>query len=64
MSRTQLIHPMIDAAQPARRGSPTKSGGILNCHCNGGDHVEVTLDSQVAFNHACGCTHLFTHNRE
>ena len=33
-----------------------KARGKLHCKCNSGHRVEVTLGSNVAHNHACGCS--------
>ena len=47
------IHPSVDnGVQP---GSKDFKGGTLTCHC-ATDPVTVTLASDVAFNHACGCS--------
>ena len=47
------IHPSVDGGLKA--GSPSFTGGVLRCKC--ADHpVRVKVDSQVAHNHACGCT--------
>lgn len=46
------IHPAIDKG--IKQGSPNFTGGTLVCKCS--DPVEVTISSQSAFNHACGCT--------
>ncbi len=47
------LHPSInDGVSPGADGF---SGGTLHCHCDK-DKVEVTLSSNVAFNHACGCS--------
>ncbi len=47
------IHPAIDAGiKPAAAGF---SGGTLTCLC-ATDPVTVEIGSQVAHNHACGCT--------
>jgi S-(hydroxymethyl)glutathione synthase len=47
------IHPSIDRGmKPAAAGF---SGGTLVCRCTR-DPVTVTVSSQTAFNHACGCT--------
>lgn len=50
---TISIHPAID--QGVTPGSDSFSGGTLVCKC-GSDPVEVTVDTQSAHNHACGCT--------
>jgi S-(hydroxymethyl)glutathione synthase len=47
------LHPSIDGGlKPAKDGF---AGGTLKCRC-ASDQVEVRVDSQVAHNHACGCT--------
>jgi S-(hydroxymethyl)glutathione synthase len=47
------IHPSVDGGvQP---GNPGLKGGTLSCHCKS-NPVTVSLESNVAFNHACGCT--------
>jgi S-(hydroxymethyl)glutathione synthase len=47
------IHPSVDhGVQPGATGF---SGGKLHCKCTSAP-VEVTLASDVAFNHACGCS--------
>lgn len=47
------IHPGVDGG--VTQGAAGFGGGTLRCRC-GSDAVEVKVDSQVAFNHACGCT--------
>jgi S-(hydroxymethyl)glutathione synthase len=47
------IHPSVDNGVAAT--DPNFSGGTLTCHC-GKDAVTVSLASNVAHNHACGCT--------
>jgi S-(hydroxymethyl)glutathione synthase len=47
------IHPLIDNG--IKPGSPNFPGGTLHCHCPT-DKVAVTLSSNVAHNHACGCS--------
>jgi S-(hydroxymethyl)glutathione synthase len=50
---TISIHPAVDnGVQPA---SPNFAGGTLHCKC-AGNPVEVTVSSQSAYNHVCGCT--------
>ena len=47
------IHPKIDSGvQPAAKNF---AGGVLVCKC-AKDPVEVTVKTQSAHNHACGCT--------
>lgn len=47
------IHPSVDnGVQP---GGKEFKGGTLNCKCASAP-VTVTLGSDVAFNHACGCS--------
>lgn len=48
------LHPLIDSG--LRKGDPNKAGGILHCKCSGSSRVEVSLSSNVAHNHACGCS--------
>ncbi|MBP3975554.1 S-(hydroxymethyl)glutathione synthase [Pseudoxanthomonas spadix] len=48
-----LIHPSVD--QGVKKGQPGFSGGTLRCSC-ASDKVEVKVESNVAHNHACGCT--------
>ncbi|CAL5872625.1 uncharacterized protein PFLUO_LOCUS6891 [Penicillium psychrofluorescens] len=47
------LHPLIDNG--INPGSSSFSGGKLQCHCTS-DPVEVTVKSNVAHNHACGCS--------
>ncbi|MDH3546569.1 MAG: S-(hydroxymethyl)glutathione synthase [Gammaproteobacteria bacterium] len=50
---TPSLHPAIDnGVQP---GSDSFAGGTLKCKC-ASDPVEVTVKSQSAHNHVCGCT--------
>ncbi|KAI0189465.1 S-glutathione synthase [Astrocystis sublimbata] len=46
------LHPLIGSGY---KGTPDFTGGKLSCHCKSAP-VEVTLSSDVAFNHACGCS--------
>ena len=50
---TTAIHPSVDRG--IQKGSDRFAGGTLRCLC-AHDAVEVRVDAQVAFNHACGCT--------
>ena len=47
------IHPAVDDG--VKPGSPSFAGGALLCKC-GSNAVEVTVGSQCAHNHVCGCT--------
>ena len=47
------IHPSVDNG--IQQGSKDFSGGTLTCKCTS-DPVTVRIDSQIAHNHACGCT--------
>ncbi|KAI4870570.1 putative glutathione-dependent formaldehyde-activating enzyme [Hypoxylon rubiginosum] len=47
------LHPLIDSGLTV--GSADHPGGTLYCKC-ASDPVEVTLSSNVAHNHACGCS--------
>jgi S-(hydroxymethyl)glutathione synthase len=50
---TVSIHPSLDGGvKPGKKGF---AGGTLTCKC-GQSAVTVKLASDVAFNHACGCT--------
>jgi len=50
---TPSLHPSIDDGIQA--GSDGFTGGKLTCHCNS-NAVEVTVGSQSAHNHVCGCS--------
>ncbi len=47
------IHPTVDSG--LKPGSKDFTGGTLTCKCQD-KPVTVAVDSQVAYNHACGCT--------
>jgi S-(hydroxymethyl)glutathione synthase len=47
------IHPSVDNG--VARGDPKFAGGTLSCKCKTAP-VTVSLESNVAHNHACGCT--------
>lgn len=46
------LHPLIGSGY---KGNPNHAGGKLYCLCKQ-NPVEITLSSDVAFNHACGCS--------
>jgi S-(hydroxymethyl)glutathione synthase len=50
---TVSIHPSVDKGVAA--GAANFAGGTLACHC-AKDPVTVTINGNVAHNHACGCT--------
>ena len=50
---TVKIHPAVDNGVKA--GTPGYAGGTLVCKCTT-DPVKVTIDSDVLFNHVCGCS--------
>lgn len=50
---TITIHPAVDSGIAATKAN--FSGGKLYCHCSK-DPVEITVKSQSAHNHVCGCT--------
>src|SRR5215468_2378556 len=50
---TTSIHPAVDNG--VRPGSANFAGGTLACKC-ASNPVEVTVTSQCAYNHVCGCT--------
>jgi S-(hydroxymethyl)glutathione synthase len=47
------IHPSVD--EGVKPGAKDFKGGALTCKCSS-DPVTVALASNVAFNHACGCS--------
>ena len=47
------IHPSVDGG--VQKGNPSFAGGTLHCKCSS-KPVEVTLKSNTAHNHVCGCT--------
>jgi S-(hydroxymethyl)glutathione synthase len=47
------IHPAVDGG--IQKGAENFAGGTLRCQCEQ-NPVEVRVDSQVLFNHACGCS--------
>src|ERR687889_621439 len=54
MTMAQIsIHPAVDNG--IERAAANFSGGTLHCNCDD-DKVTVTLQSQTAHNHVCGCT--------
>jgi len=53
MSGTVSIHPLVDGG--IRPADPSFAGGTLVCRC-AQERVVVEVQSQVAHNHACGCT--------
>ncbi len=54
------IHPSVDNG--VKLGTKGFSGGTLICQC-ASDPVTVTLASDVAFNHACGCSKCWKPDR-
>jgi S-(hydroxymethyl)glutathione synthase len=50
---TVTLHPSIDGG--IKPGSASFSGGTLTCKC-ASNPVTVSIASQVAHNHACGCS--------
>jgi S-(hydroxymethyl)glutathione synthase len=53
MSATVGIHPSVDGG--IKPGTANFAGGALVCHCVDSP-VKVAVKTQVAHNHACGCT--------
>jgi len=47
------IHPAVDGG--VKSGKADFAGGTLSCHC-ATDKVQVTLGSNTAHNHVCGCS--------
>ncbi|ACD18618.1 S-(hydroxymethyl)glutathione synthase [Paraburkholderia phytofirmans] len=50
---TRAIHLSVDHG--IQKGASDFGGGTLRCSCTN-DPVEVHVDTQVLYNHACGCT--------
>jgi len=50
------LHPLIDNG--IAKGTPDFAGGKLHCLCSD-KPVEVTLNGQILFNHACGCSQCY-----
>jgi S-(hydroxymethyl)glutathione synthase len=50
---TVTIHPLVDGG--IKKGSDSFTGGVLVCKCTDRP-VKVKINTQVAHNHACGCT--------
>jgi S-(hydroxymethyl)glutathione synthase len=46
------IHPLVD--QGIQKGAKDFAGGTLSCQCRA--PVTVSIEGNVAHNHACGCT--------
>jgi S-(hydroxymethyl)glutathione synthase len=53
------IHPAVDNGVKA--GTASFSGGTLKCNCSQ-DPVTISIKSNVAFNHVCGCTRCWKPN--
>lgn len=53
------LHPLIDNG--LSKGTANFPGGKLYCHCPN-NRIEVTLSSDVAHNHACGCSKCWKPN--
>lgn len=53
MSETVRIHPSLDGG--VQQGAADFAGGTLVCKCQDAP-VKVAVSSQIAHNHACGCT--------
>jgi len=53
MAQTISIHPNVD--QGLKPAGANFTGGTLLCHCSD-KKVSMTIDSQCAHNHVCGCT--------
>jgi S-(hydroxymethyl)glutathione synthase len=53
MSEAVTIHPSVDHG--VKHGSANFAGGTLTCHCTQ-NPVKVAIHSQIAHNHACGCS--------
>ncbi|KAL2844559.1 putative glutathione-dependent formaldehyde-activating enzyme [Aspergillus pseudoustus] len=49
------LHPLLDSGAGLKQGKDTFPGGKLSCHC-ASNKVTIKLTSNVAHNHACGCS--------
>jgi S-(hydroxymethyl)glutathione synthase len=47
------LHPLVDHG--ITKGKDNSFGGTIRCHCSS-NPVDVELQSNVVFNHACGCS--------
>ena len=54
------IHPAVDNG--VKPGNKDFAGGKLHCHCTN-QRVEITVKSQSAHNHVCGCTQCWKPER-
>jgi S-(hydroxymethyl)glutathione synthase len=50
---TVTIHPLVDGG--VQKSSASFTGGVLVCKCTD-TPVKVKINTQIAHNHACGCT--------
>jgi S-(hydroxymethyl)glutathione synthase len=50
---TVTIHPLVDGG--VQKSSESFTGGVLVCKCTD-KPVKVKINTQIAHNHACGCT--------
>ncbi|KAL3455332.1 putative glutathione-dependent formaldehyde-activating enzyme [Aspergillus heterothallicus] len=55
MSKALPLHPLLDSGAGLKQGKDTFPGGTLSCRC-ASNKVTVKLTSNVAHNHACGCS--------
>lgn len=56
MAKSLSIHPAVNkGVKKSGKGKKGFKGGVLRCHCKRYP-VEVTVASQCAHNHVCGCT--------
>jgi S-(hydroxymethyl)glutathione synthase len=53
MASPVKIHPSVDNG--VQKGDANFAGGTLRCKCSS-KPVEVTIKSNTAYNHVCGCT--------
>jgi len=53
MAATISIHPSVDGGVKA--GAKDFAGGTLSCKCTR-EPVKLSIESQSAYNHVCGCT--------
>jgi S-(hydroxymethyl)glutathione synthase len=53
MASPVKIHPSVDNG--VQKGDANFAGGTLRCKCSS-NPVEITIKSNTAYNHVCGCT--------
>ncbi|KAL2812612.1 putative glutathione-dependent formaldehyde-activating enzyme [Aspergillus granulosus] len=60
-TKTLPLHPLLDSGAGLKPGSENFPGGTLSCRC-ATNKVTIRLTSNVAHNHACGCSKCWKPN--